>query len=65
MTQFLAEWALRSSILIVSGALRYPATVRAYQAPELPVLHPGPLGPLHRRDIYDDAYSAMALTNLG
>jgi hypothetical protein len=28
--------------------------VRAYQAPELPVLHLGPMGPLHRRDIYDD-----------
>ena len=28
--------------------------VRTYQAPELPVLHLGPLGPLHRRDIYDD-----------
>ena len=27
--------------------------VRAYQAPELPVLHLGPLGPLHRRDIYE------------
>jgi len=27
---------------------------RAYQAPELPVLHLGPMGPLHRRDIYDD-----------
>ena len=25
-----------------------------YQAPELPVLHLGPMGPLHRRDIYDD-----------
>jgi hypothetical protein len=22
--------------------------------PELPVLHMGPMGPLHRRDIYDD-----------
>jgi peptidoglycan hydrolase-like protein with peptidoglycan-binding domain len=29
--------------------------VRAYQAPELPVLHLGPMGPLRRRDIYDDA----------
>jgi hypothetical protein len=28
--------------------------VRAYQAPELPVLHLGPMGPLSRRDIYDD-----------
>jgi len=28
--------------------------VRAYQAPESPVLHLGPMGPLHRRDIYDD-----------
>ena len=28
--------------------------VRANQAPELPVLHLGPMGPLHRRDIYDD-----------
>ena len=28
--------------------------VRADQAPELPVLHLGPMGPLHRRDIYDD-----------
>jgi len=28
--------------------------VRTYQAPELPVLHLGPMGPLHRRDIYDD-----------
>jgi hypothetical protein len=28
--------------------------VRTYQAPELPVLHLGALGPLHRRDIYDD-----------
>ena len=28
--------------------------VRAYQAPELPVLHLGSMGPLHRRDIYDD-----------
>jgi hypothetical protein len=28
--------------------------VLAYQAPELPVLHLGPMGPLHRRDIYDD-----------
>jgi hypothetical protein len=25
-----------------------------HQAPELPVLHLGPMGPLHRRDIYDD-----------
>jgi hypothetical protein len=24
-------------------------------APELPLLHLGPMGPLHRRDIYDDA----------
>jgi hypothetical protein len=30
------------------------AAVRAYQALELPVLHLGPMGPLHRRDIYDD-----------
>ena len=29
-------------------------TVRADQAPELPVHHLGPMGPLHRRDIYDD-----------
>lgn len=28
--------------------------VPAYQLPELPVLHLGPMGPLHRRDIYDD-----------
>jgi hypothetical protein len=28
--------------------------VRAYQAPELPVRHLGPMGPLHRRDVYDD-----------
>jgi hypothetical protein len=28
-------------------------TVQAYQAPELPVLHLAPMGPLHRRDIYD------------
>jgi hypothetical protein len=28
--------------------------VQNHQAPELPVLHLGPLGPLHRRDIYDD-----------
>ena len=28
--------------------------VRTYQAPELPVLHLGPMGPLHRRGIYDD-----------
>ena len=28
--------------------------VRAYQAPELPALHLGPVEPLHRRDIYDD-----------
>ena len=29
--------------------------VRAYQAlDELPVLHLGPMGPLHRREIYDD-----------
>jgi hypothetical protein len=28
--------------------------VPAYQAPELPVLDLGPMGPLHRRDIYDD-----------
>ena len=28
--------------------------VRAYPAPELPVLHLGSLGPLHRHDIYDD-----------
>ena len=25
------------------------------EVPELPVLHLGPMGPLHRRDIYDDA----------
>jgi hypothetical protein len=24
-------------------------------APELPILHLGQMGPLHRRDIYDDA----------
>jgi hypothetical protein len=24
------------------------------QAPELPILHLGPMGPLHRRDIYND-----------
>jgi hypothetical protein len=30
--------------------------VRAYQAPELPVLHLGPMGPLHRRDIYDGVH---------
>ena len=29
-------------------------TLRTYQAPELPILHLGPMGPLHRRDIYDD-----------
>jgi hypothetical protein len=28
--------------------------VRADRAPELPVLHLGPMGPLDRRDIYDD-----------
>jgi hypothetical protein len=28
--------------------------VRDYQAPELPVLHLGPMARLHRRDIYDD-----------
>ena len=28
--------------------------IGAYQAVELPVLHLGPMGPLHRRDIYDD-----------
>ena len=28
--------------------------VRADQPLELPVLHLGPMGPLHRRDIYDD-----------
>jgi hypothetical protein len=28
--------------------------VRAYQAPELPVLHLGSLGPLDGRNIYDD-----------
>ncbi len=28
--------------------------LRAHPAPELPVLHLGSLGPLHRRDIYDD-----------
>jgi hypothetical protein len=28
--------------------------VRADKAPELPVIHLGPMGPLHRRDIYDD-----------
>ena len=28
--------------------------IRAYQAPELPVLHLGPMGPLHRRDIYNN-----------
>ena len=28
--------------------------LRGYRAPELPVLHLGPMGPLHRRDIYDD-----------
>ena len=26
------------------------------QPEELPVLHLGAIGPLHRRDIYDDAY---------
>ena len=25
-----------------------------HQIPELPILHLGPMGPLHRRDIYDD-----------
>jgi hypothetical protein len=25
-----------------------------HQAPELPILHLGPMGPLHRSDIYDD-----------
>jgi hypothetical protein len=39
--------------------------VRAYQVLELPVLHLGPMGPLHRREIYDDAYSTMALTTPG
>lgn len=24
------------------------------RVPELPILHLGPMGPLHRRDIYDD-----------
>jgi len=28
--------------------------VRAYPTPALPVVHLGPMGPLHRRDIYDD-----------
>ncbi len=28
--------------------------VRAYQTPELPVLHLGSMGPLHRRDIHDN-----------
>ncbi len=30
-----------------------PASVSTSQ-PELPVLHMGPMGSLHRRDIYDD-----------
>jgi len=30
------------------------AAVGEDQAPELPVLHLGPMGALHRRDIYDD-----------
>lgn len=30
------------------------AAVQAYPAAELPVLHLGPMGPLHRRDIDDD-----------
>lgn len=30
------------------------AAATALQAPELPVLHLGPMGPLHRREIYDD-----------
>ena len=28
--------------------------IRADRPPGLPVLHLGPMGPLHRRDIYDD-----------
>jgi hypothetical protein len=28
--------------------------VRDFQAPELPVLHLGPMARLHHRDIYDD-----------
>ena len=37
------------------------AAVRAHQAPELPVLHLGPMGPLHRRDIYDEVLRRVEL----
>lgn len=30
------------------------ASVEAGDAPELPILHLGPMGSLHRRDIYND-----------
>ena len=38
--------------LIDEHATNVTAEQRA--APELPVLHLGPMGPLHRRDIYND-----------
>ena len=31
-----------------------PIPVSVGELPELPVLHLGPMGPLHRTDIYDD-----------
>lgn len=30
------------------------ASAEHREVPELPILHLGPMGPLHRRDIYDD-----------
>lgn len=33
---------------------RDSALAKQTPSPELPVLHLGPMGPLHRRDIYDD-----------
>ncbi len=34
---------------------RPSAGEESLEVPELPVLHLGPMGPLHRRDIYNDA----------
>ena len=43
--------ALREKI----AACQSPTPAGTTELPKLPVLHLGPMGPLHRRDIYDDA----------
>lgn len=58
----IAEEARRQGVTVDALLKRlideHAASISAEQraAPELPVLHLGPMGPLHRRDIYNDVH---------